>query len=144
MTAPRHKPDAVQGALAPPSSLQVSEPAIPEAIPRMRHAARAFASGHGAAGQMLDDIALAVSEAVTNVVKYAYEPAVQGRVRLTGSVGEGWLELIVADRGRGFREGESGGLGLGLSIIAKMTSELTIEQAAGGTDVRMRFALGGR
>jgi serine/threonine-protein kinase RsbW len=144
MTAPRHKPDAIQGAPAPPADLRISEPAIPEAIGRMRHAAHAFAAAHGAADQLLDDIALAVSEAVTNAVKYAYEPAVQGRVRLTGSAGEGWLELIVTDRGRGFREGESGGLGLGLSLIAKMTSELTIEQAAAGTEVRMRFALAER
>jgi serine/threonine-protein kinase RsbW len=144
MTAPKHKPDAVQGAPAPPSFFEVSEPALPEAIARMRHAARAFAAGHGAEDQLLDDIGLAVSEAVTNAVKYAYEPASQGRVRLTGSVAEARLELIVADRGRGFREGESGGLGLGLSIIAKMTTELTIEQAATGTEVRMHFALFGR
>ena len=107
----------------------------------MRHAARAFAAKHGAEDSLLDDIGLAVSEAVTNAVKYAYEPAGQGRVRLAGSAGDGWLELVVTDRGRGFREGASGGLGLGLSIIAKMTTELTIEQAATGTEVRMRFAL---
>lgn len=112
-------------------------------IPRLRHAACAFAAQHGAEGVTLDDIALAVSEAVTNAVKYAYESADRGRVRLAGSAGDGWLELIVADRGRGFREGALGGLGLGLSIIAKVTTELTIEQAATGTEVRMRFALVG-
>lgn len=143
MTAQRHRPDAVQAAPVPLSTLEVSEPAIPEAIGRLRHRACNFAAEHGAVDQLLDDIGLAVSEAVTNAVKYAYEPASQGRVRLAGSAGDGWLELIVSDRGRGFCEGESGGLGLGLSIIAKMATELTIEQATAGTEIKMRFTLGG-
>jgi serine/threonine-protein kinase RsbW len=144
MTAPRRKPDVVQGVPAPPApspSLEVSEPASPEAIARLRHAAHAFAASHGAEDRLLDDIGLAVSEAATNAVKYAYEPTGQGRVHLNGSAGDGWLELIVVDRGRGFREGDSGGLGLGLSIIAELATELTVEQAATGTTVSMRFAL---
>jgi serine/threonine-protein kinase RsbW len=143
VTPRRPKPDDVQGLPAPPSSWELSEPATPAAIARLRHAAHAFAAKHGAAGGLLDDIGLAVSEAVTNAVKYAYQPAEQGRVRLVSSIGDGWLEFIVADCGGGFHEGVSSGLGLGLSIIAEVTTELTIEQAATGTEVRMRFALSG-
>lgn len=45
------------------------------------------------------------------------------------------------DRGEGFGQGSTDGLGLGLSIIARLCSELTIVQEGDGTEVRMRFPL---
>jgi anti-sigma regulatory factor (Ser/Thr protein kinase) len=78
---------------------------------------------------------------VTNVVKYAYACPSQGHVRVTGAAAGDWLEFRVSDQGLGFRAGQSGGLGLGLSLIAKVTAELTIDQSPQGTAIQMRFAL---
>jgi two-component sensor histidine kinase len=51
------------------------------------------------------------------------------------------LEFVISDRGNGFREGESSGLGLGLQLIAELSSEAKIVEGPTGTRVRMRFAL---
>jgi serine/threonine-protein kinase RsbW len=126
---------------AAPSALDLSVRAAPSVIAGLRHEACAFAAAHSADEKLVDDIALAVSEAVTNVVKYAYASPAEGHVRLTGAAAEDWLEFRVSDQGRGFREGQSDGLGLGLSLIAMVTAELTINQGQQGTEIQMRFAL---
>jgi serine/threonine-protein kinase RsbW len=125
-------------------TISVSAAATPAAIAQLRHSAADFASGHSADAKLADDVALAVSEAVTNVVKYAYGPG-QGKageeVELHGEVSSGWLEIRICDGGAGFGRGSSDGLGLGLSIMASLSAELTIVQEGTGTEVRMRFPL---
>jgi anti-sigma regulatory factor (Ser/Thr protein kinase) len=121
-------------------SLKVCHPAVPEAVPVLRHAAADFAADHGADTDLCGDIALAVSEAVTNAVKHSQVHADE-QVRLTASVAEDWLEIRVADRGAGFGLGESDGLGLGLPTIARLAAQLTISQEGLGTELRMRFPL---
>lgn len=127
-----------------PRTIDVSAAATPAAIAQLRHSARDFAAVHGADAKLADDVALAVSEAVTNVVKYAYGPG-QGNageeVSLRAEVSSGWLEVRVCDGGAGFGRGSSDGLGLGLSIMASLSAELTIVQEGDGTEVRMRFPL---
>lgn len=122
-------------------ALSVIEAAKPASVPTLRHRAREFAAAHGAGEQLIADVALAVSEAVTNVVKYAYETGVDGNIELTGSAKQGWLELWVRDRGTGFGRGSVDGLGLGLSIIARLCEDMQIVQEGAGTEVRMRFAI---
>jgi anti-sigma regulatory factor (Ser/Thr protein kinase) len=119
-------------------SLKVCHPAAPEAVPVLRHAAADFAAEQGADTDLCGDIALAVSEAVTNAVKHsrAHEDE---QVRLTASVAEDWLEIRVADRGTGFGLAESDGLGLGLPTIARLAAQLTISQEGLGTELLMRF-----
>jgi anti-sigma regulatory factor (Ser/Thr protein kinase) len=121
-------------------SLKVCHPAEPEAVPVLRHAAADFAAEHGADDDLCGDIALAVSEAVTNAVKHsrAHEEEL---VTLTASVSEDWLEIRVIDRGTGFGLAKSDGLGLGLPTIARLTAHLTISQEGLGTELRMRFPL---
>jgi DNA gyrase/topoisomerase IV subunit B len=46
------------------------------------------------------------------------------------------------DQGLGFRDHGPGGLGVGLSIIAEVSSDLEISQDRNGTELRMRFLLG--
>lgn len=130
-----------------PRSVSVAAPATPAAIAGLRHSAAEFASAHGADKKLTDDIALAVSEAVTNVVKYAYGPGQarpDSKVELEAEADDGWLEVRIYDRGAGFGRGASDGLGLGLSIMASLSAELTIVQEGEGTEVRMRFPLLGR
>src|SRR6059058_5581464 len=105
-----------------PASLELSGEAIPNLIPTFRHRASDFATANGAAAKVVEAVALAVTEAVTNVVKHAYEPGAADRgIWLTGSVADDLLEITVSDRGLGFRESAYPGLGVGLSIIADMS-----------------------
>ncbi|HEX5982613.1 MAG TPA: ATP-binding protein [Solirubrobacterales bacterium] len=122
--------------------LSVVEAAEPASVPTLRHRAREFAAAQGADERLVADVALAVSEAVTNVVKYAYEAGVPGSIELVGSAKGDLLEIWVRDRGTGFGRGSEDGLGLGLSIIARLCEDMKIVQEGNGTEVRMRFALG--
>jgi anti-sigma regulatory factor (Ser/Thr protein kinase) len=121
-------------------SLKVCHPAVPEAVPVLRHAAADFAAEHGADTDLCGDIALSVSEAVTNAVKHS-RAHIDEPVRLTAAVAEDWLEIRVTDRGAGFGLGESDGLGLGLPTIARLAAQLTISQEGLGTELCMRFPL---
>jgi anti-sigma regulatory factor (Ser/Thr protein kinase) len=124
-----------------PVSIELERVAAPGAIAELRHAGCDFARAHGAESKTVDDVALAVSEAVTNAVKYGYEPGTVGSVRLAAVAADRWLEIRVSDLGDGFQEGRSDGLGLGLSLIAEASAELEISQTSAGTALRMRFPL---
>ncbi|MBS1892214.1 MAG: ATP-binding protein [Actinobacteria bacterium] len=121
-------------------SLKVCHPAVPESVPILRHAAADFAAEHGADADLCGDIALAVSEAVTNAVKHS-QAHVEDPVRLTVAVVGDWLEIRVIDRGAGFGLRDSDGLGLGLPTIARLAAQLTISQEGQGTELLMRFPL---
>jgi serine/threonine-protein kinase RsbW len=100
-----------------------------------------FARAHGAASDLVDRVALAVAEAVANVVRHAY-PSGIGPLDCHADVDEGLLEIVVADRGSGFRPQASAGLGAGLAIIADCCDDFTIAQRRdAGVEVWMRFAL---
>lgn len=120
---------------------ELSLRAEPQTVPIFRQYATAFAAEQGADTDLVNDVALAVTEATTNAVKYAYPPERPGSVELSASAEEGWLTLRVGDRGGGFCEGPSGGLGLGLAIIARVCDHLKIVQEGAGTQVLMRFVL---
>ena len=123
--------------------MEMTVPAEPAAVPELRHRAAGYAAAQGAEPLVVEDVALAVSEAVTNAVKYANTGGAEGVVELSGARGEGWLEVTVRDRGEGFGQGSTDGLGLGLSIIARLCSDLKIVQEGDGTEVRMRVPLAG-
>jgi serine/threonine-protein kinase RsbW len=127
----------------PQSGLDLVVPAEPASVPVLRHRAAQFAAEQGVDRPVVDDVALAVSEAVTNAVKYANAEEADGVVELSGAQREGWLEVTVRDRGEGFGKGSTDGLGLGLAIIARLCSDLKIVQEGDGTEVRMRFPLPG-
>ena len=129
---------------SPRPSLALVKPAEPKTVSLMRRASVEFASAHGATSAVLDDIALAVSEAATNAVKHANLDELDGSdgiVELTASVADDWVDIRIRDRGKGFGTRPSDGLGLGLSIIASVAVHLTICQEGHGTEVRMRFPL---
>jgi anti-sigma regulatory factor (Ser/Thr protein kinase) len=118
--------------------------AAPRAVPLLRRAASRFAEAHGAAGPLLGDIRLAVSEAVANVVMHAYEPGSRGEVHLRAVCSGGAIEVVITDDGLGIRNKPSEGQGLGLGILANVTADFSINQRAeGGTEIRMRFFLDG-
>ncbi len=124
--------------------LSASYPASPDTVATARDAVVEFASTRGASGQELHAIRLAVSEAVTNAVIHAYRGSA-GEIEVTAGFAGGELWVLVSDDGCGFQmPSPTPGQGWGMPLIAHASDELTIaERAAGGTEVRMRFEIGG-
>lgn len=132
-----------QGVVATDRQLLERHAAVPDTVPLVRASVLAFARDVGMGDKQLESVRLAVSEAVTNVVRHAY-PHGGGTVRVTASRAADELWVLVADDGCGHQSpSHNPGLGLGLGIIAHECDELVIaERAEGGTELRMRFALG--
>lgn len=118
-------------------------PARPEAVPHTRSLLVAFAALHGASPALCSDVALAVSEAVTNAVKHGYQGMTPGPVHVVADLEDGAVEVVVADEGRGLSsEVESDGLGLGLGLIARSASRFAArDRTGGGSEIWMRFVL---
>jgi anti-sigma regulatory factor (Ser/Thr protein kinase) len=125
------------------AALSESYPAVPEAVPLARRALTAVAVAAGAAGERLEEIRLAVSEALTNAVVHAYRGGEAGRFHVTAAVASNELWVLVGDDGRGLHAwNESRGLGIGLSLISGLSDDFSIvTRASGGTEVQMRFDL---
>jgi serine/threonine-protein kinase RsbW len=114
--------------------------ALPHSVAAVRATVSKYAARHTKAA--VDDVALAVSEALNNAVIHAYVGRKPGTVhvvafRTTGNS----LVVSVSDNGRGMRpRPDSPGAGLGLTIMAATADALRIEQPrSGGTRVSMRF-----
>jgi anti-sigma regulatory factor (Ser/Thr protein kinase) len=123
--------------------LSESYPALPESVPIARRALAAVAAAAGAAGDRLEEIRLAVSEALTNAVVHAYRNGDAGRLHVTAAVTSGELWILIGDDGRGMHaRNDSTGLGIGLSLISGLSDDFAIlTRASGGTEVQMRFDL---
>ena len=118
--------------------------ARPESARQARLAATTFAREQGALNGTVADIALAISEAVTNVVLHAYrDRGGIGRVTVEGGRDGDELRFLVSDDGPGvIPRGDSPGLGLGLALIARLASAMEIRtRESGGAEICMRFAL---
>jgi serine/threonine-protein kinase RsbW/stage II sporulation protein AB (anti-sigma F factor) len=120
-------------------------PAEPGSVTLARGHVRAFAEEHGASAADLVDIALAVTEAVTNAVLHAFIDRDPGRVRVTISTAADELTVVVADDGRGMQpRADSPGLGLGLPTIGRLAAQVDLREApGGGTELSMTFAAPG-
>ena len=119
-------------------------PAVAASVSEARNAVSAFAEAAGATSDALAAVSLAVSEAVTNAVLHAYLDRDQpGPVEVRARCEAMQVVVEVADEGRGMLpRTDSPGLGLGLPLIAQMTSSLEVhDRDGGGTEIRMAFAL---
>jgi anti-sigma regulatory factor (Ser/Thr protein kinase) len=124
--------------------LELSFPALPESVAAVRSALVEFVRGCGIGEPTVDSVALAASEAATNVVLHAYpETGGTGRIDVTAALAGAELWVIVTDAGTGLQpHRDSPGLGLGLAIIARVADGVDlVEPASGGLEVRMRFAV---
>ncbi len=124
-------------------ALNESYPAVPEVVPLARRALASVAAAAGAAGERLDEIRLAVSEALTNAVVHAYRNGEAGRLHVTAAVASDELWVLIGDDGRGLHAwNDSQGLGIGLSLISGLSDDFAVvTRASGGTEVQMRFDL---
>jgi anti-sigma regulatory factor (Ser/Thr protein kinase) len=123
-------------------SVRESYPAVAESVPVARRAITAWAAEAGAGPDQLQAIELAVSEALTNVVLYAYSWRT-GEIHVTARVAGDELWVLIADNGCGMHAGrDTDGLGLGLALISQMTDGFSVVgRSSGGTELRLRFAL---
>lgn len=119
-----------------------SYPAVPASVPVARRALTGFAAAIGASADEVDDIRLAVSEAVTNAVTHAYREG-RGEVHVSAALASAELWVLIADDGCGLRPGGgTGGLGVGLAVICEVSDGFAVvNRSGGGTEVRMRFIL---
>jgi anti-sigma regulatory factor (Ser/Thr protein kinase) len=122
--------------------LELRTQATPAAVPGVRRAVVDFAELHGVG--IAPDVALAVSEAITNAVLHAYRDDGPGPMRVVACAEPHRLVVVVRDYGCGMSpHPDSPGLGLGLAVIGRLATELTIERPdddEGGTRLRMCFA----
>jgi serine/threonine-protein kinase RsbW len=118
--------------------------AVPASIPEARSELTRFAAESGVDAEQLFRIRLSASEALTNVVKHAYDDE-EGQIELLAAIAGGELCVLIADDGGGLRPcSDTTGLGLGLPWMALFSDQLTVAtRSSRGVEVQMRFALDG-
>ena len=129
-----------------PSPVRLSLPAQARNIAVVRRALEAIAEELALPRRMIEDMRLAVTEACTNVVRHAYaddEARDASAMRVEMLPETDGMQVIVKDRGRGLGPSpDARGPGLGLPLIAALTSGLEVSHGAGdrGSRIAMSFA----
>lgn len=137
--------------------IEIKIPSLSEYVGVVRLAASGIANRLNFNHEEIEDIKIAVSEACTNAVQYAY-PGKIGEVDIVFVVDKEKLEVIVRDNGRGFdiekkvpgvKEEEPGmpekvGLGLGITFMKSLMDEVEYDTGIGkGTTVKLvKYAYG--
>ena len=118
---------------AEPGSVRLVRTEIMRWFHELRHGDDALAAS----------IAVAVSEAVGNVVRHAYPGEGTGRVEVEAQLEEASIVVSVSDGGAGMtaRAGRNHG-GMGLPVIGRLADGVTVVSDNGGTRLSMRFELG--
>jgi stage II sporulation protein AB (anti-sigma F factor) len=126
-----------------PVSFEATFPATPSGVGAMRREVAAFAGRAGMGADDIADVSLAVSEAATNAVVHAYR-ASEGHLHVRSHVDGRELIVVVGDTGSGLApRADSPGLGLGMPLMASVTTRFNIVSQGAGTEVHMAFALPG-
>ncbi len=122
--------------------LSVTYEATPNSVAAARAALAEFAASAGASAAQVDNVRLAVSEAVTNAVLHAYRGR-PGEIQVTAALAGRELWILVSDEGGGMQpQADRPGLGLGLGLISQVCDDMAIvPRAAGGIEVRILFQL---
>ena len=98
----------------------------------------------GVAESVLEQVRLAVSEAVSNAVLHGYRDGGSGEITMLAEADDHRLEVLVRDSGCGMSpHAGSRGAGLGLPLIAELSDALAVRPNADGdgTEVQMTFRL---
>lgn len=109
----------------------------------LRRMVVAYAAARGMPEARLSELALAVGEALANVVVHAYHGLPVGTVEVTAGLTGERLLIAVLDRGGGLiPRADSPGIGLGLPMISQIADDVRIsEREGGGTELSMSFAM---
>jgi serine/threonine-protein kinase RsbW len=99
----------------------------------------ALARECGFGDQRVSDVKLAVTEAVTNVIRHAYGDE-SGQVVAVADVDGDTLRIVIADTGAGIvSRSDNPGLGLGLPLITRLADTVDVISKAPGTEIHMTF-----
>lgn len=124
--------------------LSIELPATPKAVSEVRREVEARARELGISEKCLYDLKTVVSEACTNVVRYAYgsEP---GPLEVELDPEESSLKVLVRDRGCGIApkfDAEPPSLHMGLPLIGALSSHFVLSSKRGvGTELEMHVPL---
>ena len=120
-------------------------PATAEAIGPVRRWVEGICADAGGSSRQRADVALAVSEALSNVVMHAYVGrALPGAMRIRTETVDHRLLVEVEDDGVGIRprlDSPGGGMGLALMALLAADLELGAGPTGHGALVKMAFAL---
>lgn len=124
------------------SAVRLRLMAVAENVMLVRQAVDGAARQIGASEDVINDLKLAVTEACSNVVKYAYRDGI-GEMEICVDRGEAGFVVIVRDRGSWLeRASENGGAGgLGIPLMEAVTRSCNIESDGQGTTVTLEFPL---
>ena len=123
-------------------SYEATFPPTPQGVGALRREVAAFAHRAGLDDDGVADVRLAVSEAATNAVVHGYRERSEGELKVVAYVAEGELNVIVSDAGVGLApRADSPGLGLGMPLMASVTSRFRVVSRGAGTEIHMAFAL---
>ena len=128
---------------------QVKFPSLPENISLSRVIVASFAAQLDFTLNELEEIRVAVSEAVSNCIIHGYPENREGEISLELTIDNGILDIVVVDYGRGIADldlaktpaysTDPERMGLGLVFMESFMDEMILESEPGkGTRVVMR------
>lgn len=113
-------------------------PAVAASVGQIRRELADVLRSLNIATDRLDDIALVVTEAATNVALHAYVDRISGPLYAAAALSGSSLTLTVADCGRGcFPRADSPGLGFGMHLMAQLTDRLQVAANPSGNGTRV-------
>lgn len=119
-------------------NLELTLTSAPAAARQMRNAAAELAEEAGIPASLVDDIKLAVSEAVTNSVRHGSMEGAE--ITMLVVLESGRLTISISDQGPDVDSADNPGLGLGFPIMSAVATDLHVAQLARGTVVTMTFS----
>ncbi len=122
-------------------------PAKPEYIALGRLALTGLAQARSLDSDTIADLKLALTEAVSNSVRHAYDGVGEGQVEIRYELRGDRISVEVVDDGAGFDPEEAPSFegdelsegGLGIAIIRTLADEVEIESRPGMRGSRLRF-----
>jgi serine/threonine-protein kinase RsbW len=125
-----------------PDRVAWSWPAEVHSVSTARHAVVDWLRTCDTSDPPLSDVALVVSEAVTNAVNHAYVGRSPGEVHVRLALDEEELVLVVEDQGNGLKpRQDSPGLGYGLALMVAVSKRFEAQTVDGsGTRLRAWFS----
>ena len=129
-------------------SIRLRIPAKAEYVTLCRLALTGLAQLRALDDATIADMKLALTEAVSNSVRHAYDDGMDGHVDIRYELQPERLDIEVVDDGAGFDPDEPPSLegeeltegGLGIAIIRKIADEFEIDSKPGVRGSRLRFA----
>jgi len=134
--------------LKPSNKMRLEFLSLPENVGLARVAVAAFVAGRDLQVNELEEIKVAVSEAVTNSIIHGYKERSDGVISVTASLYDRFLEVVVEDQGKGMSDPnqvmkpgvgtDPERVGLGFMFMKSFMDEVDVWSEPGqGTKVKM-------